>query len=66
MINIPIWLFILILIAAAPVVIVLFIVALAIILCPIWMLVGLKSAKLADEHLGIGEGTSNKEEKYGN
>lgn len=66
MINIPIWLFVLILIAAAPVVLILLIVALVIILCPIWMLVGLKSAKLADEHLGIGEGTPNKEEKYGN
>ena len=65
MINIPIWVFVLILILAAPVAIILFIVSLVIILSPIWMIVGLKSAKLADEHLGIGEGMPNKEEKYG-
>lgn len=63
MISIPIWLFVLILIAAAPVAIILLIIAviflimaLVIILSPIWLIMGLKSAKLADEQLGIGEG----------
>ena len=65
MINIPIWVFVLILILAAPVVIILFIVTLVIVLSPIWMAVGLKSAKLADEHLGIGEGMSNGGENNG-
>lgn len=66
MISIPIWLFVLILIAAAPVAIVLLIIAIvfliiaiAIILSPIWLVMGLKSAKMADEHLGIGEGMYN-------
>ena len=66
MINIPIWLFILILLAASPVILVLLIVALSIILCPIWMIMGLKSAKMADEQLGIGEGMYNKGENNGN
>lgn len=65
MINIPIWLFILILLAAVPVTIVLLIVVLVLVLCPIWMIVGLKSAKLADEHLGIGEGMYNRGDSDG-
>jgi hypothetical protein len=65
MINIPIWLFVLILLAASPVILVLLIVAFTIILCPIWMIMGLKSAKLADEQLGIGEGVYNGGENDG-
>lgn len=59
MINIPIWLFILILLAASPVVLILLIIVLTLIFSPIWMFIGLISAELADEHLGIGEGIGN-------